>query len=592
MLGLIQHVPLTYSVIGTLTMTSVNTNAAAITALRTLQNTQAQLDSTQSRISTGYKIGEAKDNAAYWAISTTLKSDNKALGTVKDALGLGASTVDVAYQSLTKAKDVLDEIKSKLVAATQDGVDKTKVQSEIAELQKQLKAISASSNFSGENWLNVDTSVTGTAALTKKVVSSYSTDGSGSVSIGTIDVDTSSMVLINRDSTREGILNGGKNGMTSAMTGGLDATPTTGQVPASATNAKSTNTITAPGTSNIHGSDNLTINYKVDGQSYSFTVAYSAYSTYAGASNIDSASATSGKTATDVATFLESVLNNNTDLLGRATVSRAAGVITLQTKTLGSSGSAEFTGWSFGTAGTDTSFSGATGGVVAGADAKTTMQTNFGAGNALTLDDNDSLTFDVLTGTGASQVTTRVSINKALISDVLNSTDGKIANISDYKAVLTQALKNAGLTGVSVSGSTAIVLTNGKADIKIANVTTSQGTDLTSFDMSNATSQQLSVLISAVNSATHLWGSRRFKTRSGDTVRLVDLLDEAVQRMSASLLERIKEGKTTLTEAEAKEAAHALGYGAVKYADLKQNPTTDYQFSYDRCVPARVGVGV
>jgi hypothetical protein len=77
---------------------------------------------------------------------------------------------------------------------------------------------------------------------------------------------------------------------------------------------------------------------------------------------------------------------------------------------------------------------------------------------------------------------------------------------------------------------------------------------------------------------------KRFKTRSGDTVRLVDLLDEAVQRMKASLLERIKDGKTTLTEAEAQEAAHALGYGAVKYADLKQNPTTDYQFSYDRCV--------
>lgn len=81
---------------------------------------------------------------------------------------------------------------------------------------------------------------------------------------------------------------------------------------------------------------------------------------------------------------------------------------------------------------------------------------------------------------------------------------------------------------------------------------------------------------------------KRFKTRSGDTVRLVDLLDEAVQRMSASLLERIKEGKCSLSEAEAKETAHALGYGAVKYADLKQNPTTDYQFSYDRYVPACV----
>ncbi|WP_444542175.1 flagellin N-terminal helical domain-containing protein, partial [Aureimonas endophytica] len=122
-------------------MTSVNTNAAAITALRTLQNTNAQLDKTQQRISTGYKIGEAKDNAAYWAISTSLKSDNKSLSTVKDALNLGSSTVDTAYQGLNKAKDVLDEIKSKLTAATQDGVDRDTIQNEISQLQAQLKSI-------------------------------------------------------------------------------------------------------------------------------------------------------------------------------------------------------------------------------------------------------------------------------------------------------------------------------------------------------------------------------------------------------------------------------------------------------------------
>ncbi len=80
---------------------------------------------------------------------------------------------------------------------------------------------------------------------------------------------------------------------------------------------------------------------------------------------------------------------------------------------------------------------------------------------------------------------------------------------------------------------------------------------------------------------------KRFKTRSGDTVRLVDLLDEAVVRMTTSLLERIKEGKCPLTEAEAKEAAAALGYGAVKYADLKSNPATDYQFSYDRMLDTK-----
>ena len=85
-------------------MTSINFNASATTALRTLQQTNASLETTQNHVATGLKIGEAKDNAAYWAISTTLKSDNKSLSTVKDAIGLGAATGDVAYQGLNRPR--------------------------------------------------------------------------------------------------------------------------------------------------------------------------------------------------------------------------------------------------------------------------------------------------------------------------------------------------------------------------------------------------------------------------------------------------------------------------------------------------------
>lgn len=74
---------------------------------------------------------------------------------------------------------------------------------------------------------------------------------------------------------------------------------------------------------------------------------------------------------------------------------------------------------------------------------------------------------------------------------------------------------------------------------------------------------------------------KKFATRSGDTVRLVDLLDEAVSRMEASLLERIESGKANITKEEVHEVAEAVGYGAVKYFDLKRNPTSNYKFSYD-----------
>ena len=124
-----------------------------MTALKSLANTTKMLETTQGRISTGLRVAEASDNAAYWSIATTMRSDNKALSTVQDALGLGAAKLDVTYTGLNQAIDVVDEIKAKLVAASEPGVDRGKIQSEIAALQSQLASNAGATSFSGENWL-------------------------------------------------------------------------------------------------------------------------------------------------------------------------------------------------------------------------------------------------------------------------------------------------------------------------------------------------------------------------------------------------------------------------------------------------------
>lgn len=85
---------------------------------------------------------------------------------------------------------------------------------------------------------------------------------------------------------------------------------------------------------------------------------------------------------------------------------------------------------------------------------------------------------------------------------------------------------------------------------------------------------------------------KRFKTRSGDTVRLVDLLDEAVGRMASSLRERIAEKRTGITEEEVPQVAEAIGYSAVKYFDLRRNPTTNYKFSYDQMLDTKGNTAV
>jgi flagellin len=202
-------------------MASILTNVSAMTALQSLNKTNMSLEMTQRRISTGYRVGTAEDNAAYWSIATTMRSDNSALSTVKDALGLGAATIDVAYTAMNSAIDVTKAIKDKLVAARQPGVDRTKIQAEVTELQNQLKSIADSAVFSGENWLSTDSSAA-SYNPTKTIVSSFSRTN-GAITIGTISVDVTKLTFYDAGAgaTQVGIVDGLRD-----ATGAISATGT------------------------------------------------------------------------------------------------------------------------------------------------------------------------------------------------------------------------------------------------------------------------------------------------------------------------------------------------------------------------------
>jgi flagellin len=205
-------------------MSSINTNIAAMTALQSLTETNKNLVSVQNRVSSGLRVAEASDNAAYWSIATTMRSDKSALSTVQDALGLGASMVDVTYTAVNSALKVVDQIKTKLVAAREPGVDRTKVQSEISELQKQLTSIASSASFSGENWLNVDSSAASYNA-NKSIVASFTRTG-GVVQVQTITIDVTGMDLFDTNTAATnaaaGILDANRD-----TNGAIDNTATT-----------------------------------------------------------------------------------------------------------------------------------------------------------------------------------------------------------------------------------------------------------------------------------------------------------------------------------------------------------------------------
>ena len=75
-------------------------------------------------------------------------------------------------------------------------------------------------------------------------------------------------------------------------------------------------------------------------------------------------------------------------------------------------------------------------------------------------------------------------------------------------------------------------------------------------------------------------------------VKLVDLLDEARDRCKTSLLARRQEAGEAIDEAEIDAAACAMGYGAVKYADLKNSRLTNYKFSFDEMLALKGNTAV
>lgn len=158
---------------------SVNTNFGAMVALQSLQKTNKSMLETQSRISTGLKVGSASDDAAKWAISTVMKSDVATMKTISENLSVSSSSVAVAKTSAEKVSDLIKEIKSKVTSAQNSAMDKSKIQTDVDAYINQIKNVVGSASFNGTNMLN--------AAGTERVLSSIDRSASG-VTASYIDV--------------------------------------------------------------------------------------------------------------------------------------------------------------------------------------------------------------------------------------------------------------------------------------------------------------------------------------------------------------------------------------------------------------------
>ncbi|HEX8233296.1 MAG TPA: flagellin [Caulobacteraceae bacterium] len=135
---------------------SVNTNVGALIALQNLNATNRELNTTQNRINTGMKVASAKDDGAIWAIAQNQRSTIGALDAVKDSLNRNSSVIDVAVSAGEQVSDLLKQMKSKALAASDTSLDttsRTAMNEDFKALRDQIAKVVANADFNGVNLL-------------------------------------------------------------------------------------------------------------------------------------------------------------------------------------------------------------------------------------------------------------------------------------------------------------------------------------------------------------------------------------------------------------------------------------------------------
>jgi flagellin len=161
-------------------MASILTNNSAMVALQNLRAVNKNLAMVQEQISTGKKIGNAKDNASIFAISTVIKSDVEGFKKISDSLNLGSSTVAVARGASEQVTSLLNTMKGLIVQAQEANVDRAKIQTDVAQLRNQINSIVSAAQFNGLNLVSGTGSVNFLASLDR--------DSNGTVTASQIGV--------------------------------------------------------------------------------------------------------------------------------------------------------------------------------------------------------------------------------------------------------------------------------------------------------------------------------------------------------------------------------------------------------------------
>lgn len=179
-------------------LNSVNTNQGAQIALQSLQSTNAQLAVTEKQVSTGYRVADAVDDGAAYAIATNVRSTTGALTSANQQLGYASgllSTTMTSLNSVTSTMGSMRDVLVKLADASVTGNERSQYSTQYTSMANQVKSFIQDAGYGGKSLIGDITGSNGGGSIARVAVprnetgTSYGvTTFSGSALYGSINI--------------------------------------------------------------------------------------------------------------------------------------------------------------------------------------------------------------------------------------------------------------------------------------------------------------------------------------------------------------------------------------------------------------------
>jgi flagellin len=166
---------------------SVHSMAGVNSALRYLGEVSRDTAAVENRIATGLKVGSAKDNGTIWALAQGMRASNEGRNASLRSIDMATGVVEVALAAAEGISDLMGEMKSKLVAATDTSLDETSwraLMNDYVVFANEIKILVDNADFGGQNLLksgatDLSVLVGDDASDTMTIAAEDFTDGAG-----------------------------------------------------------------------------------------------------------------------------------------------------------------------------------------------------------------------------------------------------------------------------------------------------------------------------------------------------------------------------------------------------------------------------